>query len=586
MQPHCRSRTTLSFILLLLSHGRWRGPYQHVEDGALFVEASSSASLSSTHQPRKRHHLRGHAVRVSAFVSSNTPVRQHHNDQLHQRQCEHMNSYLVHRTRTRDKHHNICKTPTSRLFTAPSILPITSYAANNIAAGITLLLPTLFGIVFEKFISKSGGGQVITLLSAALLSNISSIVSWIPKLPTEHVLYDWCWSVFLPASLVFALLSSSSKATESDEFSIDDRANTTKQCLQGMALPFFIGSIGSIVGCIASFSLIKFPMTPTLTTSPQVASAILAGCLCASYIGGTVNFFAAAKILTPLLGDGGESMGSLFGSMAAADLVVMAFYFAILSTTSKSAWLHCLFPSRDVVATTTECTGATNESEELIASSFSATLIAITIALSSVSVATRFEQMVMKHFNLPGTMCAFLAVLGLFYEISIGAILCTMQPNRQSKTLSHLLYNSLSRISGIAPTLSNLCFYLLFAAVGTTADISSAVSGGPMALAFASLTLFVHSMIVLGGTFIGNCIGVLLARQGKWVQSSWEEVLTASNAAIGGPSTAAAFAAGLVPHDKGVYRRSLIIGATIYGVIGYATGTTIGALLAKSLLRL
>ena len=58
----------------------------------------------------------------------------------------------------------------------------------------------------------------------------------------------------------------------------------------------------------------------------QRTTALLTGCLCASYIGGTVNFFATAKLLKDTVG-GDAVMGSAFGSMAAADLVVMAFYF-------------------------------------------------------------------------------------------------------------------------------------------------------------------------------------------------------------------------------------------------------------------
>ena len=79
--------------------------------------------------------------------------------------------------------------------------------------------------------------------------------------------------------------------------------------------------------------------------------------------------------------------------------------------------------------------------------------------------------------------------------------------------------------------------------------------------------------------------------------SSWEEVLTASNAAIGGPSTAAAFAVGLIPNNydnnndngggggnvssvevkdndrRSQLRSALVIGATFWGVFGYAIAT-------------
>ena len=74
-------------------------------------------------------------------------------------------------------------------------------------------------------------------------------------------------------------------------------------------------------------------------------SALLAGCLCASYIGGTVNFFATAKILQQQ-SFSSSSVGSAFGSMPAADLVVMAVYFGMLQVASRSIKLHKLFPSK------------------------------------------------------------------------------------------------------------------------------------------------------------------------------------------------------------------------------------------------
>eukprot|EP00579_Thalassiosira_antarctica_P028674 CAMPEP_0202006682 /NCGR_PEP_ID=MMETSP0905-20130828/11348_1 /ASSEMBLY_ACC=CAM_ASM_000554 /TAXON_ID=420261 /ORGANISM="Thalassiosira antarctica, Strain CCMP982" /LENGTH=368 /DNA_ID=CAMNT_0048564471 /DNA_START=140 /DNA_END=1246 /DNA_ORIENTATION=+ len=364
----------------------------------------------------------------------------------------------------------------------------------------------------------------------------------------------------------------------------------------------------------------------------QRTTALLTGCLCASYIGGTVNFFATAKLLKDTVG-GDAVMGSAFGSMAAADLVVMAFYFAILSAASKSAWLHRLFPSkcgddgneveigRDEIysenaideyqSTNVEPTTKTSNWP-----TFTAVILASTMSVASVFVATGLEQKVTNSFpppfNPPGTMCAFLAVLGLLFERLIGLILSYSKytPAKASSIPSSIslhIANSLQKISVISPTLSNICFYLLFAAVGSTADLSSAVAGGPMALTFAALALFVHSMTVILvtltsmrlGKFVGIFIKTKLGIQNKlfhWPHSSWQEVLTASNAAIGGPSTAAAFAAGLIPSnnhkvierssiDKSQYRSALVIAATFWGVFGYAIATGVGVTISRVLMR-
>lgn len=63
-----------------------------------------------------------------------------------------------------------------------------------------------------------------------------------------------------------------------------------------------------------------------------------------------------------------------------------------------------------------------------------------------------------------------------------------------------------------------------------------------------------------------------------------EEVLVASNAGIGGASTAAAFAGNLgedrVSADR---KRGLIYAGTVWGVIGYALATPIGVTVTKML---
>ena len=344
-----------------------------------------------------------------------------------------------------------------------------------------------------------------------------------------------------------------------------------------------------------------------------------------------MNFFATANVLKNDITLGNDyaslsdaAMGSAFGSMAAADLVVMALYFATLQTASRSSWLRRLFPGRryceDGAKDGEERGMDENNSLEPTKESApncwslpgttlaSAAVLSSSIALASVTIATRLEQIVSRSFpspfNPPGTMCAFLALLGLFFRRLIGNII----PSHEQQTgsagkassircaISSHFVKSLRRISEISPTMSSLCFYLLFAAVGTTADLSSAVAGGPTALAFASLALLIHSITVVSVTWTCTClekyIGALakrklgISRKSRWPTPGWEEVLTASNAAIGGPSTAAAFAVGLVPNDDGVnqlakgggvdrseYRSALVIAATFWGVFGYAIAT-------------
>jgi len=297
--------------------------------------------------------------------------------------------------------------------------------------------------------------------------------------------------------------SSSQNSTQTNSSESTNSKAILKNTIKGMTIPFILGSIGSILGCISSYHFISIPYTRDI-------SALLAGCLCASYIGGTVNFFATANVLKNSMN--GVDLGSAFGSMAAADLVVMAIYFCMLQTVSRSNWLQTLFPSK-VSRGDVSSMGKEEDDDATITStkqsthkhSITSSIVASFIALSSVLLATTLEQKVTSTFGIPGTMCAFLAMLGLIYQRLIHYVISSHQEWRPgAKPLSSFTHiiSSLQGISKVAPALSNICFYLLFAAVGTAADLSSAIVGGPSALVFASLALAVHSITVVGGTWI------------------------------------------------------------------------------------
>ena len=145
----------------------------------------------------------------------------------------------------------------------------------------------------------------MTLLLAAFLSNASrslastSSISMVGRsfvVPPVHPLYDACWGVVLPMSLVFALLASSSPSsspspimtdtsTTKKEAAADTAIATTRAAVLGMATPFVAGCAGSVIGCVASHLVVGVPCYRSRATS-----AVLAGCLAASYVGGTVNF--------------------------------------------------------------------------------------------------------------------------------------------------------------------------------------------------------------------------------------------------------------------------------------------------------
>ena len=139
----------------------------------------------------------------------------------------------------------------------------------------------------------------------------------------------------------------------------------------------------------------------------------------------------------------------------------------------------------------------------------------------------------------------------------------------------------MQEINWVANLMSDFCFHLLFAAIGSSANLGEAVRQGgwhsASSFLFVALAQVVHLAVLLGGS-----LGVAkLFPNFKLFPLGIDEIMVASNAAIGGPVTAAAFAGKEAPK-----RRGLVVAATVWGVVGYAVGTRIGVRLTRALLHI
>ena len=125
--------------------------------------------------------------------------------------------------------------------------------------------------------------------------------------------------------------------------------------------------------------------------------------------------------------------------------------------------------------------------------------------------------------------------------------------------LATTLPRQLDRLKG-ADVIGSFLMQIFFAVIGASANVAVVLKVGPKLFFFAALILTIH------------LIFLLIA--GKILRLDLSELIIASNANMGGPTTAAAMA---------VARRwnHLVLPAILCGTLGYAIATFLGVALGQ-----
>lgn len=477
-------------------------------------------------------------------------------------------------------HDRNCKTNHQLNFPCYKVPTARASVLANVAS---ISLASTVGLISEKLRFLSGSaGSVIALLVSALISNIFSF-------QIEDNVIDLCWEC-LPASLAFLLLSPSKENLNEKQ----SNSSLVKDTVFAMSAPFFLGSIGSILGCIISAFLCSsgsnnasiFQMTT------KYHSIIAAGCLVSSYIGGSVNFFATANIIksqmTHIFPSGfTKDINNLLTAMATADLMVMAVYFALLFSMHSFKSLQKAFPGRNNNYTEnglhvksiprlekdTFSSYTSNMNQSLVLSSIASSALVWWI----VNLSNLCERSLSSF--VPGFGCASVAILTTLCRKAL-----KLMANTKEETMLHNVANTFEKdLEIIGPIISNLCFMVIFAAIGLTANLQRAIQHGLSSLTFASIALVIHIIVIMSGSWLLSNGIPKTSFTSRFFPLNLAEVLVASNANIGGASTAAAFASKISTER---YQRPLILGATFWGVTGYAIATNVGLVLIELLLKL
>ncbi|PTJ99806.1 DUF819 domain-containing protein [Mammaliicoccus sciuri] len=358
-------------------------------------------------------------------------------------------------------------------------------------------------------------GAIIALVGAMILSNLNII-------PIESPVYDQVWEYVIPLAIPLLLF----------------RSNIFKIWKESRRLLFIflISSVGTVVGVGAGFLLLH-QFIPEL----DKIGAMMTG----SYIGGGVNFAAlSTKFQTP---------GELVSATVVADNSVMAFYFIVLITLPNMTFIKKYFKrlynsNDDANSNQAEAYWKRNE--------ISLKDIAYSISIAFVLVAISFKISELVNEYIPKNnhfMEILVSIIGDQFLLLTTLTLVTVA-----------MFSKFFENLNASDELGTFLIYIFFVVIGVPASIPIIIKTAPLLLIFVAVILIFNLSITL-------CFG-------KLFKFNIEEMLLASNANAGGPTTAAALA--ISKGWQGLVGPILIIGTLGY-VIGNYVGTLMGYFLSQ-----
>ena len=359
-------------------------------------------------------------------------------------------------------------------------------------------------------------GCILALTFTLILSNLKII-------PTEAPVYDAVWDYVVPLAVPMLLFNADIKKIGRDS---------------GRVLIIYLFSgIGTVLGGFVAYFALKNAIPALNDIVPMFVG---------TYTGGSVNFVAMSQQY--------KVPGATVSAALVADNLLMALYFFTLMALPTMAVIkkHYKMP---LVNALEEQSESDKEANKTMAAKYwgakeiSLKDIAFTVALSFVIVAVsdKLATLFGDLFKGEGAVSAILGgLLGNKYLLmtTITMIIASAFPKQ------------ISSIRG-SQEIGTFLIYLFFAVIGAPASIGLILRESPLLLVFALIVVLINLVVSL--IF------------GKLFKFNIEEIIIASNANVGGPTTAAAMAV-----SKGW--TELIVPALLVGTLGYVIGNYYGIL--------
>lgn len=373
-----------------------------------------------------------------------------------------------------------------------------------------------------KWASKASGA-IIALILAMVMANIGVI-------PISSVLYDdIVWGVIVPMGIPLLLLQCNIKKIWRET--------------GRMLAVFLIGAVGTVAGAFLAYFALRGPFGDANGLA-QVASMMTG-----SYIGGSVNFAAMAASF--------GAVDDLKAAAVVADNLLMAGYFFVLIAFAGMKFFRKNYPHPhidEVEAGAKVDSGTTQAAAFWSRKDISLKDIAVNIAYAvavvwlSSSIAGIFSPLTPETVNTvrDGLLDFLGRFLGSQYVwITTISVLVATFGSRQVEKLHG------------SQEIGTYLIYLFLFVIGVPANIMTVLTKSPLLLVFTFLMVVVNMLFCFGAA--------------KLLKFDLEDAIIASNANIGGPTTAAGMAI-----SQGWAK--LAGPAMLVGVLGYVIGNYAGTI--------
>jgi len=374
--------------------------------------------------------------------------------------------------------------------------------------GIFAALLGLAALAFRLQTTRIGARLTGTVL-VILMAIVAANAGLIPH---QAPAYDFVFSYLVPVLIPLFLLQGDVRRL------LREASRTT--------LAFIVASAGTVAGVVLAIALLDLSaLAEKANISAMDKESAIAGLFAATYIGGSVNYAALGEMT------GLSSDASFFSAATAADNLFSAIFLSVLGLLPGVQWLTRRFNDHPHTRTQTSRSADTENNAVSMTPSTLCTALAVATLLVTLSDA------ISTWLDVSGGRYIILTVLTLALATTVPKLRAWCAGGFELGVVLSLVF---------------------FGSIAAGADVVAMLSVAPILITLVSILLTTHLL----------CLLVI----GRWLKLTLPELLTASNAAVLGATTAPAMAAAKGWHDQ-------ITPGVLVGVLGYSLGTLIGGLL-------